>query len=114
MKLKWPQKIHKNREEFFWLARIYTPALPWYLNFDASQTQLGELPEEFRLLLSVRLEAGEQLDTEAGPLAEHVEHLVDLERQVLGRQHNQRSNLHITKYSSKNGSITLHHKLIRI
>ena len=30
MKLKLPQKIHKNREEgegeFFWLARIYTPA----------------------------------------------------------------------------------------
>ena len=33
MKLKYPPKIHKNREEFkrgeefFWLARIYTPAL---------------------------------------------------------------------------------------
>ena len=30
MKLKWPQKIHKNRKRilgvgFFWLVRIYTP-----------------------------------------------------------------------------------------
>ena len=24
MKLKYRKKIHKNREEFFWLARIYT------------------------------------------------------------------------------------------
>ena len=27
MKLKYPPKIHKNREEFFWLARLYTPVL---------------------------------------------------------------------------------------
>ena len=30
MKLKYRKKIHKNREEFFWLARIYTPMMDRY------------------------------------------------------------------------------------
>ena len=51
MKLKWPQKIHKNRENFrgggawiFWLARIYTPV--WFFMISSRRGRERERERE--------------------------------------------------------------------